>query len=565
MKKTSEQILKLKKNRTFAHFFEILKNHDSAVYAEYYDGEQIKKISYGEFAEISCRISVQIGSLLGNGNGTDFVGIHLDNSPQWICIYWGILMAGFCPLLLDYKISFDDLNMLLEDADAKVIITDEKEIISKNIRQLQREFLMKELPAVTENFTPLWGTQMAYHTSGTTGRQRIIVFNQNAVLSNLYMTFDLSENSPYLMPDETVKYLAFLPAYHMFGFMTFFCCVMLCAKTLVFLEDRAPTTLLETSRRHGVTHLPAVPLLFTTLIRRIYSKVGQSSFIKRAVFKLLCSLSLTIQHISPVKGQKFAYKFLFRSLHAQLLGPAITSTMTGGAYLSPLMTKRLMAIGFPVFTALGSTEAGLISIDYGTHYSRKQKGSMGHILCNFKLAPIDGEKDKKNIGELYLKGASLHTGRMVKGELLPPLLNEEGWHETGDIVRTDKEENVYFLGRSKDIIVPATGENVYPDEIEDLFNGIKGIDQIAVVGILMKSGDEKIYLLIQPSEDLLEKGYTAITLEVRRRNLSLPEYKQVDRVFISRKELPITNSRKIKRAELKMKIENDSWPMEVLK
>lgn len=379
------------------------------------------------------------------------------------------------------------------------------------------------------------------------------------------MTYDLSENSQYLMPDGKVKYLAFLPGYHIFGFITFYCCVMLCAKTLVFLEDHGPTTILEASRRHGVSHLPAVPLLFTTLIRRIYSKVNKSSFVKRAFFKLLCSLSLTVQYISPVGGQKFAYRILFRSLHSQLLGPTITSTMTGGAYLSPLMIKRMMALGFPIYTALGSTEAGPISIDYGTHFTRKKTGCMGRVLCDYRIVPIDGEKQEGLAGELYLRGPSLHTGRMVDGELLPPLMNDEGWYETGDIVRIDNEGNIYFLGRSKDIIVPATGENVYPDEIEDLFYGMDGVDQIAVVGILMESGDEQIYLLMQPSEDISQTDYEALAVETRKRNLTLPEYKQVHKVFISKQKLPITNSKKIKRAELKKKIENGTWSMDLLK
>jgi len=565
MKKTSEHIFKLKDDRTFAHFFEILRSHGDTVSAEYSDGEQIKKITYAEFAETSGRLSIELRSMLGDGNRGRFVGLHLDNSPHWINIYWGILMAGFCPLLLDFRASFDDLRMLLDDAGAVAIITDEKKIVSDDILQLFREPLMSELPELTEDFTPVWGTQMAFHTSGTTGRQQVIVFDQHAILSNLYMTIDLSENSPYLMPDEEVKYLTFLPGYHMFGFVTFFCCVMLCGKTLVFLEDRAPTTLLEASRRHGVSHLPAVPLLYTTLIRKIFSKVKKSSPLKKSVFKLLCSLSLAIQYISPVRGQKFAYRVLFRSLHSQLLGPTITSTMTGGAYLSPLMIKRLMALGFPIFTALGSTEAGLISIDYGTRFSRKRNGCMGHTLCDYKLVSSDDEKNDENVGELYLKGPSLHTGRMVGGELLSPLIDDEGWHATGDIVRTDKDGNIYFLGRSKDIIVPATGENVYPDEIEDLFNGIEGVDRIAVVGILMETGDEQIYLLLQPSGDLTEIEYATIAMDIRKRNVTLPVYKQIDRIFISRQELPITNSMKIKRAELKKNIESDRWPMDVLK
>ncbi len=563
MKRNSELLYKLKDDRTFPHFFEILNSHGDAILSELFDGEEIRKMTYTEFTETSKRLSRELKNLLGEENIGRFIGLHLDNSPHWIIIFWAILLGGYCPLLLDFNASSDNLQMLLDDSGAIAIITDKKKIISGEILQLKREQLLAELPEAADDFTPVWGTQMAYHTSGTTGRQRLIVFDQHAVLSNLFMGVDLSENNPYLMPDEEVKYLTFLPGYHMFGFMTFFGFVMLCGKTLVFLEDRAPTTLITTARRHGVTHLPAVPLLFTTVIRKVFSQVNKSSAVKRTVFKLLCSFSLTIQSLFPVAGQRFAYRILFRGLHARLLGPTLNSTMTGGAYLSPLMIKRMMALGFPVFTALGSTEAGLISIDNGTNYLKKRKGSMGQTLCDYKLVPLDGDKNGEDTGELYLKGPSLHTGRMIGGEMLSPLIDDDGWHATGDIVKTDKKGNIYFLGRCKDIIIPASGENVYPDEIEDLFNGIEDVDRIAVVGISTESGDEKIYLLVQPSEYSGSQN-KLISQDIRRRNKSLPDYKQVDKVYISMQELPITNSMKIKRGELKKAIECGNWPLEEL-
>ena len=87
------------------------------------------------------------------------------------------------------------------------------------------------------------------------------------------------------------------------------------------------------------------------------------------------------------------------------------------------------------------------------------------------------------VGELQIRGSGIHSGRLVKGEVLPPETVDGGWYPTGDLVRMDGSGRIYIRGRLKDVIINDSGENIYPDDVEDAFAGLGGVDQLCVLGL----------------------------------------------------------------------------------
>ncbi|MBQ5825062.1 MAG: acyl--CoA ligase, partial [Clostridia bacterium] len=151
-----------------------------------------------------------------------------------------------------------------------------------------------------------------------------------------------------------------------------------------------------------------------------------------------------------------------------------------------------------------------------------------------------------------------HSGVVKNGEVLPTALNEEGWFQTGDIGRLE-DGALYIEGRLKEVIVNESGENVYPDEIEDFFTELEGVSQFTVLGISKGNGNkyEDITLVMQTSNDISDKEYLArLTGQIKERNNRLPVFKKLSRILITSDSLPLANGIKIKRAEIKKQIES---------
>jgi 8-amino-7-oxononanoate synthase/acyl carrier protein len=186
---------------------------------------------------------------------------------------------------------------------------------------------------------------------------------------------------------------------------------------------------------------------------------------------------------------------------------------------------------------------------------------VGRPLSNITYRVIpDGKHD--NRGEMLVKGHSVHVGQLVDGKLVPSALDKDGWFHTGDVVRLEKGSRMYVEGRVKDVIINESGENVYPDEVEDAFALLEGIEQMGVLGVpkdpknpLYQEITLVLYLGEKAEDEVFIKGLSARIAQI---NAKLPVLKQVSRVLISREKLPLVNTIKVKRVELRRLILEES-------
>ena len=566
-KPSSEYLWELHEDRTFSHIFRVICAHGDKTMFEYSGNGTLVKVSYREFAQACKRAAYRLSSLLGEQRRGCYVGLQMDNCLEWPYLFWGLLMAGYNPVLLDFRAPADVLIHVLAESGAIALVSDQPTATAvTSAILLRKEEITQWQGELAADWQPHWAEHLALCTSGTTATSKVFVYHEAAFAVNLASGWEAADNTPCLISDTSeVKLLAFLPFYHIYG-LALYCWYTLTGKTFVFLKDRAPATILQACQQHGVTNFMSVPLVWNNLAAKITAQVNQLPRWQRVLFKTLCNLSLGLQYLAPTWGRRFAYRHLFHKVHAKMLGPKIEGLMSGGAYLSPKVIRLLTALGMPLLNGYGMTETGIISLPTGERMSEILTASLGKPLSSLevKLVPIVGHADQR-LGEVYVRGESLHTGRLQKGQLLPPVRDEQGWFATGDLGRIDRRGKLTLLGRCKDTIVSATGEKVYPDELEDIFRSLEGIEEFCVVGIRNEVHDEDIVIVTRiKSDQNHDVGKAKLAQQVDKINRSLPIYKRVTRLLLSATPLPTTSSMKTQRVKLKQLIESKNWDSQAL-
>ena len=278
------------------------------------------------------------------------------------------------------------------------------------------------------------------------------------------------------------------------------------------------------------------------------------------MFHVLKAVSLGIQTIAPDFGLNVAEKVFFGSLTSRLLGSNITTIILGGSYTPMEHLKTLNAIGYYTICGFGMTETAITSVETSLNLRKRISGSVGKPLSNveYRVKPSDGHGRR---GEMFIRGKSLHTGRLVDGKRMPPDLIDGGWYPTGDVVRLERGDRMFVEGRCKDVIINESGENVYPDELDNLFSAMGGVEQSTVLGVRKPGKNQKyedIVLVLNVGSTYKDDAYLETLMqEIITRNAKLPTLKRISRVIVTPEPLPLVNGIKVKRFALKELIEEN--------
>ena len=569
---------KLREKMTLENLFGLICGDGSKVAARWLERDEEKSITFAEYEAKTYNTAALLRSALGERNKGSFIGIQADTCPEWFYLFWGVTAAGYNAVLMDFTLSDDMTAYILGQAGAIALIGKSPRNLPGNIVQ----FTIKQLSMAqeTKDFKPDFGDMVALCTSGTTDTSRVFVYNEQAVCSQVLNAEMLYHANHRIICDEPRRQLAFLPYHHVFGFMVCLQWIHFLGYETVYLHDRSPQCIQRTAQRFKITHLMAVPLLANNLSVALNKKVAKESRLKRAGFKTLRGLSLALQSIAPGFGLDFARNVLFKSVTEQMLGADVRCIILGGSHTPKEHMRTLSALGYFTVSGFGMTETGITSVETNMNVITRTSGSVGRPLNSAEYR-VQSDGEKSNRGEMYIRGNTIHTGRLVDGKLLPPILDDEGWFCTGDIVRLEKGSRMYVEGRAKDVIINESGENVYPDEIEDAFGALEGVEQFCVLGVKARDKkeekEEKGFLSHLPHLPLKRKGavdYEDITLvlnlgqhykdddyisslmtQVRRINSTLPALKRVNRVLVTSEKFQTAGGIKVKRLALKKQIE----------
>ena len=326
------------------------------------------------------------------------------------------------------------------------------------------------------------------YTSGTTGFSKGVMLTGNNLAGNVTYarTLDL------LFRGE--RELCFLPLAHAYS-CAFNLLVPMAFGVHVYLLGKVPSPKILLKAFEEVK--PNLILMVPLILEKIYKKMILPQLNKRTL-KLALNIPLLDSRI---------YAQIRKHL-VDALGGRFREVIVGGAAMNQEVTDFLYKIKFPFTIGYGMTECGpLISYDHNNEYV---PGSCGQILKGIMKVRIDSEDPYNKVGEIQVSGENVMKGYYKNDEATQNVFTEDGWLRTGDLGTIDHDNRIFIRGRSKTMILGASGQNIYPEEIESKLNNLP---------FVMES------LVVEKNGKLIGMGY--------------PDYDTVDSTGISHTDLPV--------------------------
>lgn len=353
-------------------------------------------------------------------------------------------------------------------------------------------------------------------TMGTTVEAKGAMLTHGGFISNVQAV------AKALPPTDTERILSALPLYHALSFSCSLLMALYSGTTATYVNALRPTTLLKTMREAKTTAFIGVPRLFQMLqgtIERQASRAG-------------------------TPGETLAEKA------RAVMGGEIRVLVSGGASLSDAIYDGFQKFGMTLYQGYGMTEtAPVLSVN---PYQKSKRGSVGPAVEGVELQ-IENP-DGNGIGEIIAKGPSTMKGYYQNTDATEKAIRN-GWLYTGDLGYMDAEGYLYLTGHCKDIIVPASGKNVYPVELEALYRDNAAISEMCVLGIPYEDGsDTAIHAVIVPrSPD--EATQSEIQHHLQTRAKQLPSYHQFHKSHLWNDPLPKTADGAVDRQSLRRSLE----------
>lgn len=204
------------------------------------------------------------------------------------------------------------------------------------------------------------------------------------------------------------------------------------------------------------------------------------------------------------------------------------------------------------------TEIGITSVELSPIVELRLKGSIGVPFhgIEYKIKP---QGKNPNVGELFVKSKITHIREIIGGEEKETTLDENGFFATGDIAEVDATNRFYLKGRIKDVIINADGENIFPDELEIFFKGLKHVQNVCVLGVDQKgTKNQKVVCAVEVDNAATEEEVETLKKEMKEIGQKLPKGTKITEFYFCRKKLPVANNMKVKRFMVKKGIESKS-------
>ena len=220
------------------------------------DNNKTKKVTYSQFEKIAKQYAFYFKNSL-NCPKDSFVALKMNNSPKWVYTFWGLLIAGFNPIMINSASLNSDVARLINESGAKAIVSDSDtdfgiECININSVQLSDIYNPEQ-----------FASKIAFCTSGTTGKSRIYVYNSDNMAHQIYAAYcmpDTTDTIMYQKPD--VRLITIVPFAHIFGFVAVFFWFTFFGRTLVFAKSINPDEITSVAKKYKVSHIFSVPLFW---------------------------------------------------------------------------------------------------------------------------------------------------------------------------------------------------------------------------------------------------------------------------------------------------------------
>ncbi|MBO7086050.1 MAG: AMP-binding protein, partial [Bacilli bacterium] len=477
----------LNSNYTLENLFYIIHNQEDRIFGEYIDNFKIVSVSYKDMKDYALKMANYLKTSINDAKDS-YIGLYLENSINFVACFWGLILAGYKVALLNCKLpKVINLNVI-ELLNIKTIIASNDTFSEvKTIKIDNTNKFIAEVNGLLCIGGINAANEIAICSTATSLNYKVCIYNGTDLMHQVLNAKSIikANNMVKAHYEARLKVLAFLPFYHIFGLIAAYFWFSIFGRTFVFLKDYAPDSILNTIKRHKVTHVFAVPILWNTIAKEIKKAIAAEDDKKQKLAAKWLSRSISIQNIFPKWGQKFARK-IFKEIIDKTLGDSIKFLITGGGYVAEDTLKIINGIGYPLFNGYGSTEIGITSVELRKRPKYRLLSTVGKP---FKSVQYKIEDDT-----LLVKGLSTCSKIITKDNVTD--VDKNSWYHTNDIAKMDKCGYFYISGRLDDVYLAQSGEKYNPDLIE------KKCLLTKVANYCILELDKQLSLIIQVKENV---------------------------------------------------------------
>lgn len=485
------------------------------------------------------------------------------NSSSWAAAFMAILAYGAVAVPILHEFSAEQIHDVVNHSDARLFFVGEQiwpciqadlvPALEGIIALSDYELLVSRSARLTEareNLNKIYGERypkffraehVSYkpadnpdelavlnYTSGTTSRSKGVLIPYRALWSNVFFARQALDRAVH--PGS--KVVSILPMAHMYGMMFEFIYEFLGGVHIYFLTRLpSPRIIFQAFAEIQPDLIISVPLIVEKIIRKEVLPKLQTPALK---------LLLRMPYISDKICERI------RQQLQQAFGGRFYEIIVGGAAFNSEIEQLLHRIGFNYTVGYGATECAPI-VSY-SDWKELPLGSCGSATPNIEVR-IDSDDPQNEVGEILVRGMNVMLGYYKNPEATAEAIDAEGWYHTGDLGVMDAEGHIFIRGRSKNMLLGASGQNIYPEEIEDKLMTLPFVNECVIV----QRGDQLVALVYPDMEEAQRQGFDERMLKAQMEqnrkdlNLIVNHYERVSAIELQDAEFQKTAKRSIKR------------------
>jgi len=473
----------------------------------------------------------------------DVVGILSHNIPSFPITLFAIWYLGGTVLLLDTNLTPFEYDNMVQITKCKFVCAEKSFFYKTDL------FEFFDITTVDEKVNPrlkpakLKDDDIATlsFTSGSTGTPKVVPLTHYNLIECAHSLLDMEQ----WISEGDILY-GFLPMYHIFGFAVEVLATLIYGAGVLLQPTINPKELLADFKQYKPQVIPAVPRLFEVFRNKIID--GIKSQHKWLMFSFLTKNAGWLKKIGLGKLVDLARKPVL-----DVFGGRAKLLVAGGAATKPEIENFYTNLGLGFIQGFGMTETvGPICI------SKPCKGrvpfAFGGPTTNNEVEIRD--KNEDGVGILWVRGKQVFGGYLNNDKVNKESFDERGFFNTGDMVSMDKNGELHFAGRKKQVIVLDSGKNVYPDELEGLFITIPGVKNVAVFEHRVKNKTVAYGVFSVEPDMTMEK----LAAAVANANKKVASYKWVTHFAMTTEDLPTTSTQKVKHHVVRQNLIDGKYP-----
>ena len=513
-------------------------------YTQWYDTKE-GGYTYSSFKAKCDGLSKKL-TQYGIGAG-DKVAILSQSMPNWSVAFFSIVPFGRIAIPILPDSSENEVTNILDHSESKVIFVSQK-LASKVTQECRDKMTLvididtfEVIKADESKFTCDGRTTVPtpddiatiIYTSGTTGSAKGVVLSHRNLASNVITCYHSCKRT------EKDRWLSVLPMAHTLEMTLSMLYPMYCGATVYYLPKPPVASLL-------LKALPIVKPTTMLTVPLIIEKVYKGSVLP--TIRKSRTLTWMNEHMNGLMCKIIGMKL------KKTFGGKISFYGIGGAKLDPEVENFLLKANFPYAIGYGLTETSPL-LGYSMNGWRAV-GSFGYPVYNVKLK-LHNVNPETGEGEVVAKGPNVMLGYYKDPARTKSVFTEDGWFRTSDIAVQDEKGRYFIKGRNNNMILGPSGENIYPEEIENVINNLEGVSESIVV-----EREGKLVALVQPNENFVQWDkesedkiyekldvWKAKLLKLTNKNVS--KASQVSSVEVMKEPFEKTATQKIRRFKYK--------------